>query len=131
MGGKRQGMMGLVLLFVGLSLLFIGLSIPLIRGWVKPNHWYGFRIPLTLNNPDIWYPANRYAGWLLLIYGLVLLVVSLGLPFLLGGRADELATDIYGLSVAAAMLGALVPVMVLSLRYAHKLPEKDSTDGVH
>jgi hypothetical protein len=43
----------LFLFFVGTSLLMIGLAIPLIRGWIRPNHWYGFRIPLTLNNPDI------------------------------------------------------------------------------
>jgi hypothetical protein len=87
----------LVLFFVGTSLLMIGLSVSLIRGRIKPNHWYGFRIPLTLNNPGIWYPTNRYAGWLLLIYGLVLLVVSLVLPFMLGGLTEENAMSIYGL----------------------------------
>jgi hypothetical protein len=48
------------------------LSVQLIKGWVKPNTCYGFCIPLTLNNPNIWYPPNRYAGWLLLACGLLL-----------------------------------------------------------
>ncbi len=118
----------LVLFFVATSLLMVGLAIPLIRGRIKPNHWYGFRIPLTLNNPDIWYPANRYAGWLLLIYGLVLLGVSLALPFLLNGLPEEEAMSIYGLGVAAVMLVGLVPVVVLSLRYAKKLARDNETD---
>ena len=91
----------LILLYAGLSVLMIALSVPLIQGRVKPNAWYGFRIPLTLNNPDIWYPANRYAGWSLLAYGLVLLVVTLGLPLLLGTPSTEDTTDLYALSVAA------------------------------
>jgi hypothetical protein len=57
----------LILLFAGFNVLLIALSVPMIQGRVKPNPWYGFRIPLTLNNADIWYPANRYAGQLLLI----------------------------------------------------------------
>lgn len=117
----------LILLFAGVSLLMIGLSVPLIRGWVKPNPWYGLRIPLTLNNPDIWYPANRYAGWLLLIYGLVMLVVSLGLPILLRERATDAAIDIYGISLAAVMLLGLVPVIVLSLRYTKALASSGSS----
>ena len=114
----------LILFFVGTSLLMIGLSVPLIRGRIKPNHWYGFRIPLTLNNPDIWYPANRYGGWLLLIYGLVLLVVSLVLPFLWRGLTEEAAMNIYGLSVAALMLVGLVPVLILSFWHAHRLAKE-------
>jgi hypothetical protein len=114
-----------VMLFItGVSLLLIGLAVPLIRGWVKPNHWYGLRIPATLNDPEIWYPANRYAGWLLLAYGLMLLIVAVGLPWLLGGGVDQAATESYGLGVAIAMLGGLAPVVFLSLRRAHKL-ERD------
>jgi hypothetical protein len=106
----------------------VGLAIPLIRGRIKPNHWYGFRIPLTLNYPDIWYPANRYAGWLLLIYGLALLVVSLVIPFLLSELPEEEAMGIYELSVAAVMLAGLVPVAVLSMQYAKRLARDYETD---
>ena len=118
----------LVLFFVVTSLLMVGLALPLIRGRIKPNHWYGFRIPLTLNNPGIWYPANRYAGWLLLIYGLVLLVVSLALPILLSGLPEEEAMSLYGLAGAAVMLVGLLPVVILSLRYANRLARDNDAD---
>ena len=111
----------LIRLSIGASLLLIGLAVPLIRGWIKPNHWYGFRIPLTLNDTEIWYPANRYAGWLLLIYGLGLLVISAGLPLVLGGYAEQASIGTYGLAVGAAMLVGLIPVVGLSLRYAKTL----------
>jgi len=42
-------------------------SIPLIAKAVPPNRLYGFRTPRTLSNERIWYSANRFAGWALLI----------------------------------------------------------------
>jgi hypothetical protein len=47
--------------------LIAAASIPLILRWVRPNPIYGFRTPLTLSSPKIWYPANVFAGWALLI----------------------------------------------------------------
>lgn len=121
----------LILLYAGLSLLLIALSVPLIQGRVKPNAWYGFRIPLTLNGPDIWYPANRYAGQLLLAYGLVLLVVTLGLPFVLGMPPTEGATDVYALCIAAVALVGIVLVLAFSWHYARKLAQKREADDTH
>mgnify|MGYP001551122396 CR=1 FL=1 len=115
-------------LYAGLSVLMIGLSVPLIKGWVKPNAWYGFRIPLTLNDPAIWYPANRYAGWLLLAYGLVLLVVAVGLPFLLCLPATEGATDVYALCMAGVALVGIALVFVFSWRYTRKLAQARAAD---
>ena len=45
-------------------------SIPLALGIVPPNCFYGFRTPKTRSSPKIWYPANRFAGWSLLVAGL-------------------------------------------------------------
>ena len=118
----------LVVLFLGVSLLLTGLSVPLIRGWVKPNYWYGFRFPLTLTNPDIWYPANRYGGWLLLIYSLVLGAVALGLPLLGGSPAEGPAAGVVGPGIAIYLLAGIALVLVLSWRYAHKLAEDHETD---
>jgi hypothetical protein len=43
------------------------ISIPLALRWIRPNSFYGFRTPATLSDPDIWYPANAFAGWALLV----------------------------------------------------------------
>ena len=39
------------------------LSVPMTLRRVPPNPIYGFRTRLTLSSPDIWYPANAFAGW--------------------------------------------------------------------
>ena len=42
-------------------------SIPLILRVVPPNRIYGFRTPLTLSNRELWFRANRVAGWAFLV----------------------------------------------------------------
>jgi SdpI/YfhL protein family len=112
------------LFFTGASLLVMALSVPMVRGRVEPNGWYGFRIPITLNNPEIWYPANRYAGWCLLVYAAILLVASLLLPLVPGTAFDG-----YALWMAGLALGGLVLVFLLSWRYARKLARDEGQEA--
>ena len=58
--------MAKLLIGVGVPLLILLLSVPMILGKVPPNGVYGFRTPKTLSSPEIWYPANRAAGWFML-----------------------------------------------------------------
>ena len=55
-------------LLIGLLVpsIVLVLSIPMILGQVPPNGVYGFRTPKTLSSADVWYPANRAAGWFML-----------------------------------------------------------------
>jgi uncharacterized membrane protein len=39
------------------------LSVPLILKVVPPNRWYGIRTARTLSNHELWFCANRFAGW--------------------------------------------------------------------
>lgn len=58
--------------------LFAAIGIPLILRAVPPNGVYGFRIALIQSNSSIWYPANAFMGWALLVaavIGATLLVV--------------------------------------------------------
>ena len=55
-------------------------SLPMILGKVPPNSTYGFRTRLTLSSPDIWYPANTFSGWALLIAAGICLVTLWLLP---------------------------------------------------
>lgn len=102
-------------------LLVIALAIPMIRGRVKPNSLYGFRIPLTLDNPEIWYPANRFAGWLLLIWALISLAATLVLPLRPGMDLDR-----YAIWLLAIDLVGLAVVFLLSWRYARRLARRNS-----
>lgn len=92
-------------------------ALPLIAGRVPPNRWYGFRTPRTLADPQVWYPANAYAGKRLLLLGLVVAGAALLLPRLWPG----LDADGYALGMTAVLLGGLALVAGLSLRRARAL----------
>ncbi len=54
-----------------LSALIAAFGVPLWLGKVSPNRFYGFRTPLTVNQPEMWYPINAIAGRDLVISGLL------------------------------------------------------------
>jgi hypothetical protein len=49
------------------SVVIAAISIPLVLRLVPPNGVYGFRTTLTRSSADIWYPANAFLGWALLV----------------------------------------------------------------
>src|SRR6476661_383820 len=93
----------LLVTFAGAGVLFVGLSIPLIRGRVRPNPWYGLRVKRTLADPSIWYPANRYAGWWLLGAGAAEAAVTLALYAMPGLNAVG-----YAVACVAVLLAGVV-----------------------
>lgn len=107
----------LTIVFIASGLLMIGLAIPMIRGNVTPNHWYGFRVKRTVEDPQIWYPANTYAGKLMVVYGVVLVLAAIVLPFVL----PDLAADTLAWIMVAILLGGLPIVVLLSWRYLRTL----------
>lgn len=65
-----------------IPLVLIPVSIPMILEKIKPNWWYGFRTAKTLSDEKIWYPANKYAGKLMLVSGIISLIGLIILYFL-------------------------------------------------
>jgi hypothetical protein len=60
---KAKTYMDILLALYALGgLLLAGLSVPLILHKIPPNGLYGFRIPSTLDDPELWYTVNAYAG---------------------------------------------------------------------
>lgn len=64
------------LLFTAVGFIYIALGIPLFRGHVRPNYWYGCRTTKTLADERIWYAVNRVTGRDLLATGIALLITS-------------------------------------------------------
>jgi uncharacterized membrane protein len=91
------------LLFTAVGLLFVGLGVPLLRGRVRPNSWYGCRTEKTLSDEKVWYAVNRVAGRDLVAAGAAVVAVSVAL--LVFGR---------GMNPTHAVL-ALLFVLVLSV----------------
>ena len=60
-------------------LVVVASSIPMILGKVPPNRIYGFRTARTLSSPEVWYPANRVAGWFMVAAAVVSICFNLAL----------------------------------------------------
>jgi uncharacterized membrane protein len=108
----------MLILTTGSALLVIALAIPMIRRKVKPNPYYGFRTPRLLKNPDLWYDANAYAGRWLVVYGLGVLVASIGLALV-----PNISPDTYAIAVTGVALGGLGLLCLLLWRYLRNAPQ--------
>lgn len=115
-------MQTLLYLYVGSGLVLTLISLPLIAGKIKPNTLYGFRVPATLDNPDLWYPVNRYAAKRLLIAGLLIILAAVGLYFWPGMTPDIYAWAFLGMFVVTFSI-----VIVQCVRYLRKL-QSSQTD---
>ena len=49
---------------VGCAVIAV-IAIALILRLIPPNGLFGFRTDLALSNPDLWYSANAFSGWML------------------------------------------------------------------
>src|SRR4030042_2713847 len=82
------------------GLLMAGLSVPLILHKIPPNGLYGFRIPTTLENPEIWYKVNAYAGRRFLVVGLGTSIGSIILYYTSPQNVNVYALSCLGLFLA-------------------------------
>ena len=83
------------------------LAIPMALGVVPPNATYGFRTPLTLSSPDIWYRANKVSGWLTMIA----MLLTIGVNFAFFTRNPEWPEY----KLALVLAGTLVVSLLLDL----------------
>ncbi len=67
----------ILLLYVAIGLLLVVVCLPLIKRKIKPNGLYGFRVPQTLNDPDVWYAVNAHFGRRLLVTGIATTLAAL------------------------------------------------------
>ena len=91
------------LIFAAVGVVLAALGVPLLRGRVPPNSWYGCRTEKTLSDEKVWYAINRTTGRDLVAGGLA--VVASSLAILAFGRS---------LNPTHAVI-ALLSVLVLSV----------------
>ncbi len=103
----------LLALYTFSGLLLAGLSVPLILQKVPPNGLYGFRIPATINNPDLWYKVNAYAGRRFLVVGLGTAVGAIILYFTSPPNVDIYALSCLGLFLAFFLWGIITSFLYL------------------
>lgn len=87
--------------------VLILLSIPMVLGKVPPNKLYGFRTPKTLSSPDVWYPANKVSGVLMILAGALSIVVN-SILLAVADRPDHTLLGWMSVSLIAPLLLGLV-----------------------
>jgi uncharacterized membrane protein len=108
----------LIVAYVLIGIVFIALAVPLVQGRVKPNPWYGVRVPKTLNDRDTWYAVNAYFGRRFAVVGLLIAVAGLLLwPIAL---VPHVGWAGYMLVGHAIMLGSLFWIVIDTFRYLRK-----------
>jgi uncharacterized membrane protein len=111
-------MQALLILYVAGGLLLMALAVPLLRGKVRPNWFYGFRVPRTVNNPDIWYATNRFGAKRLLAAGASFVVSAIVFYFIPGITVDAYAWVCLAVFVTVFGVG-----LVQSIRFMNSLTE--------
>jgi hypothetical protein len=96
------------------SIIFFLISIPLICGFVPPNRVYGIRTAKTMSEPRIWYRANNFCGWALLVSSGIYLALTVVSP-----SADRDFT-IWLIHLGAFGIPLLVSLLLIR-RYISKL----------
>lgn len=97
----------LLLLYIASGTLLVLLSIPMILRKVKPNYLYGVRIAKTLNNPEIWYATNAFAGRYLMAAGAGTVLAALIFSFIPGISLDVYALACLGVFLAVSTVGTV------------------------
>lgn len=89
------------MMFVGIGLLSLILGVPLAQRRVRPNRWYGLRLPATFADETVWYDANAATGRDMMALGAAFTSFALLLALLPG------VTDVtYAITCGLTLVGA-------------------------
>jgi uncharacterized membrane protein len=104
-------------LYVGVGLLLTVLSIPMVMRRIKPNLYYGFRVPKAYKSDAVWYEINAYSGKRLCIVGILIAAVGLLAPFFIGndlGAYISVVTVVIVTSLGVALLQSFLYLNTLT-----------------
>jgi uncharacterized membrane protein len=107
----------LLVTFLASGGLMIALSIPLLRGRIGPNPFYGFRVRRTLEDRAVWFAANRYAARWMAAAGAALIATAVGLYV----TARGMGVAVYAVTCGAVVLVMLAVGLVRSFAYLRRL----------
>ena len=98
-----------------IGLIMIVLSIPLKKGLIKMNVFYGVRIPKSFDSEENWYKINKYGANRLILWAFPIIVIGL-IAFFIPFNENEVFLWIFSL----APLIVLIPTVEIIL-YARKI----------
>jgi hypothetical protein len=102
--------------------LMLGFGIPLAMRKIGPNGFVGVRLPVTMENPDIWYEVNAYCGRLMVQVGIVVGLLSL-LVFVPGFDARW-----YMAMISASILISGIVITVKSMMFTRAVVSRSEVE---
>ena len=108
----------IMLVYVVAGIVAVLLAIPLIRRVVPPNYFYGFRLPQTLRNPELWYDVNAYGGKWLLAFGVLTIIAAFVFRLVPGFTVDA-----YAITCTVIILVVLMLMLIMTFRYMSSRPK--------
>ena len=106
----------LFIFYVSAGILLVLLSLPLLFEKIKPNSFYGVRVPATLKDPAVWYAVNKYCAQYLIAVGVIVTVAAVALYLL-----PNISVDTYALSVLGVFVAAFGFTLFQTWRYLQSL----------
>jgi hypothetical protein len=97
-------------------LTIILLAVPLILQKIPRNGFYGFRTVFTMSSDEVWYHANKIAGFSLLVAGILWLVLGRVLPGLIHDQRQSYRL-IGWIGAGALVTGCAVSYWLTSRKY--------------
>ncbi len=97
------------------GILLVLLAFPLLFEMIKPNPYYGVRVPLTMTDSAVWYAVNKYCARYLIAVGMAVIVAAAGLYFV-----PNISVDAYALSVLGVFVLVFGAAMFQIWRYISK-----------
>jgi len=105
--------------WTSVGLLCMVLAVPLVRGQVRPNALYGFRLPQSFRSEEAWYAINRFGGRKLFIWSPVLIALGL-VSFFMPFRSHPALIVILA---CTALVSILTPLLI-TVRFAIRFDAK-------
>lgn len=95
---------------VGFGIIFIK------KAPKKINYIYGYRTPMSMKNKDTWIFAQKYAGKVWIISGIITFIVSVTLAFVLRGLKSYDTFMLVLIFVQIIILLLVIPLTEIALR---------------
>ena len=112
-------MESVLLIYFGVGFLFVGISLPLIKRKIKPNNWYGVRLPQTMKNAEVWYEDNVISGRHLFFFGLAICFLTIILYF-----GEFFSLNLSFSIMTFLILAGTITIAILAMRVTNKLRKK-------
>ncbi len=91
------------------GILIIIVSIPLLKGRVARNIWYGFRTRRSLESDELWYAINAYAAQRMIIWSFALIGVGL-MALVMPIKGNPALTAVFVLAIALIVIPVIEAV---------------------